>query len=339
MIYSTIAMKNYLFFLFLLAAHFQCQSQQYRLNWQQFEDSINKLEQDSMYSLALQFLETNRKNLKDDWFKLSKEEIYINEKLGNYEANLAIFREAHNKGFFYLIHPNLPKYEEYTDLVGFSEISEKDLELRDSANSKSEMLFDIVYPQNYDKHKEYPVILILHGGGSNLGKVKKHWHSKQLDQQFIKIYLQNYLHYDSKNFGWRSGDEKAFNLLKSNFNEFQKNNQIQEDKIYVAGMSAGGTFAIDIAVRQIIPITGFITFCPGIPQIIGPEHFKEISKPNIAGFMLGGEDDYYLERQRQMMNVFNEIGIPCIHEIIEDMGHEYPENESVWIDKALKILE
>lgn len=331
-------MKTITIVFILVAINVSCFGQQHEMTWQQFEDRINKLEQDSLYSKAMQFLEENREKVKDEWFKLSKEEIYLNEKLGNFEANLAILKDGHDKGYFYLVHPNLPKFKPYVELSGFSEISNRDMELRDKANVKSKMLFDIVTPGNFNRNKSYPVIVIFHGGGSNLKMVKEHWHNKKIDNKFIKIYVQNYLHYDSETFGWRSGDEKAFKKLKFLFSEFQKNFQIQEDKIYVAGMSAGGTFAIDVAVRQVIPITGFITFCPGIPRILGSEHHHEIKDVKVSGYMLGGEKDYYLEKQKQMMPVFDEKEIECHHEIVQDMGHEYPQDESKWIDEALKIL-
>lgn len=321
--------------IFLLCIHLSCLSQQDEWRWQQFQDSLNRLERDSSYKSAMEFLQANKKNFVGKWFELSKDEIFLNEKLGKYEQNLTVYNLAHQKGFFYFIHPNLPKYKPYNDLPYFSEISKKDLELRDIANSKSEMVYDIVYPQNYNKQKKYPAILILHGGGSNLEKVKQHWDCEQLDNQFIKIYVQNYLHYDSNNFGWRSGDEEAFKKIKLLYSEIKKSHLLDEKKLIISGMSAGGTFAIDIAMRQIIPITGFITFCPGIPQILGSEHYNVVVKPDIIGFMVGGENDYYLEGQKQMMTVFKNLQIPCQYFIVENMGHEYPNDESKWITKAL----
>lgn len=327
-------MKN-LSTIFLLLIHLSCQSQQNEWCWQKFQDSLSSLERDSSYTAAMEFLQGNKKNFVSKWFELSKDEIFLNEKLGKYEQNITIYNLAHQKGFFYFIHPNLPKYKPYVDLSYFSEISKKDMELRDIANSKSEMVYDIIYPQNYNKQKKYPAIFILHGGGSNLEKVKQHWYCEQLENQFIKIYVQNYLHYDTNNFGWHSGDEEAFKKIKILYAEIKRSHFLDEKKLIISGMSAGGTFAIDIAVRQIIPVSGFITFCPGVPQILRPEHYNEVISPDIVGFMLGGENDYYLEGQKQMMTVFNNLQIPCQHFIVENMGHEYPVDESKWITKAL----
>ena len=313
-------------------------AQAHEISWDQFRDSLHALKQDSMYAMAREYLTANRESFKDEWFKLSKEEIFLNEKLGMPEANLDIFREAHDRGYFYLIHPELPKYRVYTDLPGFPEISDTDLKLREAANADSRMLWDIVTPVNFDERRKYPVILLFHGGGSNLERVKKHWNNTQLKEQFIRIYVQNYLHYDSETFGWRSGDEQAFQKLQFLFAAFLENFRLEEPELYLAGMSAGGTFAIDAAVRQILPVSAFITFCPGIPGILGSEHHHEIQATDVRGFMLGGEQDYYLERQKQMMHVFREKGIECHHEIIQDMGHAYPKDEQRWIDEALKKL-
>ena len=107
--------------------------------------------------------------------------------------------------------------------------------------------------------------------------------------------------------------------------------------LIVAGISAGGTFAIDLAIRQIIPVTGFMVFCPGIPTILS-ESFN-LDMPGVRGYMLGGEEDHYLSRQKKMEEIFDREGLSCRHEILEGMGHQYPPEESRWIEEALYFVE
>lgn len=315
-----------------------CQAQEPDFIWQQFRDSLTTLERDSLYRHAMHVLQANKNRFETRWFEVSKEEIYLNEKLGNLEANLSLFRTAHQKGYFYLIHPNLPQYKPYLEVPGFSDISKRDLELRDQANSTSKMLFDVVHPKNFSWQKSYPVLLIFHGGGSNLERLKKHWHHRELENNYLRIYVQNYLHYDSETYGWRTGDERAFKKLAYLFSEVEKTYHLDQRQILVAGMSAGGTFAIDVAVRQVLPIRGFLTFCPGMPGILGAEHPQEPGDLSIKGFIISGEHDYYLKKQQQMLKLFKKKGIPCKQAIIKDVGHEYPPNEATWIGEALKFL-
>ena len=41
--------------------------------------------------------------------------------------------------------------------------------------------------------------------------------------------------------------------------------------------------------------------------------------------MLGGETDYYLPKQKQLVELFEETGVHYTYKIIPGMGHEFPE--------------
>ena len=309
-----------------------------QLSYNEFTTKINEFEIKGEYKEALEYLKIHQNSFPHKYFELSKEEIYINEKLLNYEENISIFSDGHKKGYFYLIHPSIPKYKPYKDLSRFDSISKKDLELRENALLNSKTIYEVELPNTYSKDRLWPAFLIFHGGGSNIKKVKKHWQTEKLNSNFIKIYIQSYRHYDSETFGWGSGDERADQDLMDLFERISSDYSIDSTKIFVSGMSAGGTFAIDISVRQVIPVSGLIAFCPGIPKILSNENHIEISKSHVDVFIVGGEDDYYLPRQKQMTEIFSNLGIVNKHEIINGMGHEYPPNENMWIDTGIHFL-
>lgn len=306
-----------------------------KLDFEKFIVTINQLEKEGEFEKALDYLNIHRNNHPDKYFELSKEEIYINEKLQKFEENLKVFMAGHEKGYFYFIHPDIPKFKPYKELAGFKSISENDIKLRERALLKSKIIYDIELPKLYSEDRLWPICLIFHGGGSNLEKVQEHWHSDKFNSGFIKIYFQSYRHYDSKTFGWTSGDERSDKQLSELFNEILNNYSIDTTKILVCGISAGGTYAIDISMRQVVPVARFIAFCPGIPKILGTEHLPNIQELKVKGFMIGGTKDYYLPQQKQMSDVFNQLNISFKHIVIENMEHQYPDDESKWIDEAL----
>ncbi len=304
--------------------------------FQDFYQQILQWEDQGNYVRALDFLHTLRGDYPDKYFLLLKEEIYIQEKLTMFSKNMALFKEGHDRGYFFFIHPGIRAFAPYKELEGFDALSATDLKLREEANAVSELLYKVVIPDNFSRKSHFPVCMFFHGGGSNLQKVREHWHSPTLDAECIKVYVQSYLHYDSETFGWRSGDERAFREIAELYQHLREQYSIDTASLIVAGISAGGTFAIDLALRQIIPVTGFMVICPGIPTILGEGSSFDL--PGVRGYMLGGEKDHYLSRQKKMAEIFDREGLSCRHEILEGMGHQYPPEESRWIEEALYFV-
>jgi len=304
--------------------------------YQDFYQQLQQLEDAGNFHGALELLLERRSTFPEKYFALLKEEIYIQEKLERHEENLDLFRQGHQRGYFFFMHPALSAFKPYRDFVEFDSLSHEDLKLREEALEGSETIYKVVFPDNFSVKNVHPVCLIFHGGGSSLNRVMDHWRSPTLNADFIRVYIQSYLHYDSQTFGWRSGDERAFRDVREIFQHVLSKHPVDSSEVFVAGMSAGATFAIDLALRQIIPVKGILAFCPGIPKIVSDQKLKEA--PSAKGFILGGEDDYYLPRQKEMIQYFKKIRFTHRHEVVAGMAHHYPVNESEWIELALKYL-
>ncbi len=308
------------------------------LTYDQLMDSVNLLEEDKKFEESLTLLNSQKEQHSDQWFNISKELVYLNKKLERFEDNISIFNEGHKKGFFYLIHPQIKEFDVYKDYPEFDEISRTDLELRSKTIEKASIKYELKLPNKFNPKKSYPLIIILHGGGSSLKRVLKHWNSPLLSKKFIRLYLQSFQHYDSNTFGWKVGDKRSDDELLVTFNEIKKYYKVNIDQLYIGGISAGGSYAIDCSIRQVLPIKGFITFCPGIPRILRDDKIRNLSDLNLKGYIIGGENDYYLPRQKQMVAIFDKYDFNYEHQIIDGMGHEYPKNESDLIKKAIKFL-
>lgn len=298
---------------------------------------INRLEKTEKFDTCLTLLQPYIKKYDENWFQISKEVIYLNEKTDKFDENLEIFKQGHKLGYFYLIHPAIPKYKPYKKLDSFNTISKIDLKLREEALKNANTIYEIQLPANYSQAEKYPLCFIFHGGGSTLKRVKKHWHSDKLDSSFIKVYLQSFRHYDSETFGWRSGEKRTDDDIQRIYNELKNKYNIDTANTIVCGISAGGTCAIDLAVRQVIPVKGFITFCSGISESITLDFVKKQSG-KLKGFIVGGENDYYLPKQKQMTEIFDNTNFAHKHIIVKDMGHQYPDNENDYINEALKFI-
>ncbi|MEE4258159.1 MAG: hypothetical protein V2I62_00230 [Bacteroidales bacterium] len=300
---------------------------------------VNQYENDNNFKAARDLIIYNKKFYHENSFELLKELIYINEKLSRYDDNLGLFIKGNQLGYFFLLHPALPKYKPYLQMDGFNELARSDAELRAKAIGQSTTLYALEIPKKYKSNNYYPVIFIFHGGGSNLQKVMNHWSSKVLNKNFIKVFLQSYRYYDSDTFGWKSGDERADSDILKIYKEVSKSYRIDSTRIYVAGISAGATYAIDMAFRKVIPVAGIIAFCPGLPEDLVAESLEEDKLRHLKAYIVSGENDYYLGKQRQMTEIFDSIGFQYKQVIIDEMGHQYPKHENFYIDQGIKYIE
>jgi len=301
-------------------------------------EQVSKLQENGKADEATILLKKLMYQYPEKWFYTSKKLIRLNEGNGKFEDNIKIFTDAHNKGFFYFIHPMMPRYNPYKDLPGFSELSERDLELRDSAINISSTRYIIEIPDSYDPDKSYPVIFIFHGGGSSLSNAKTHWQVPAINMNYIKVYLQSYRHFDSKSFGWGTGDSRLDKEIADIYRQVKENYNIMTDRIYAGGISAGATAAIDISLRNIIPASGIIAWCPDIPYFIRNRNYDDIKNKVARIFISSGESDHFRPRQESMVEILDSLGLNYKYHIESSRGHEYPLNEELNLNQALKFI-
>jgi len=272
------------------------------------------------------------------WFSLSKEQLYLNEKMMKYKENLIIFKEGHQRGFFYFLHPAIPRYKPYLEFSEFEDLVRVDRQLYEKALETSFTSYKLDLPQGFNPKKSYPLFLIFHGGNRNLRKVREHWNEEQLNKQFIKVYLQSYRHFDSESFTWRSGDPRSDNDLREIYEEIRLAYPIDTSRILVSGMSAGATYATGMALRGIIPVSGILAFCPGLPvEMTSNEPFRPASS-DIRIYLLGGENDFYRDSQQKLITNFEEMGLIYRYRLVEGMAHQYPFEEARYIREGLDFI-
>ncbi len=304
------------------------------ISYDVFYDTILKLEKKECYDSALILVEDNFDQYLEQEFELMKELEYLYRKTEQYEKSLDLYAQGHEKGYFFLLHPSLPKCAPYIEYDRFNDLVKKDTELRSAALEKAKTIYDVQLPENYDPAKRYRVFLILHGGGSSLSKAKERWKiPDELKDKMITAYVQSYLYYDSNTFGWRSYDERARKDISRIYHEIVTDYAIDTTSVYIGGMSAGGIAAMDFAINQIIPVKGVFGVCPGKPQEFDAVNVSEANKSGLKIMMVAGENDPYRPKQEEMISVFEEENIPYTYIIIPEMGHDIPEDLSErWVE-------
>jgi len=302
----------------------------------EFNKTINELERKEKYSEAIDLIEKIWNRFPERRFDLIKEREYLNDKTFQYEKNLDLWEDGHKLGYFFLLNNRMSRYKKYVKFSRFDSLIHRDSVLRKEALETSLTIYSMIEPVDYDSEKTYPLLIILHGGGSNLEMARKRWKLiPELKVRYLISFIQSYRHYDSKTFGWKSSDLRAHREIRACFNEIVNQYAVDTTKVLIAGTSAGGTMAFDLAFNDVIPVQGIIAFCPGYSPS------TEISKSknkSVKVYMLGGEQDYYLSRQKELTRIFYQTGIKYKHEIIPKMGHGFPNNYQFVLQHALLFL-
>ena len=303
-----------------------------------FLHHLNKQEEAGNFTRAKEYLLSRMDEFPDQWFYLSKELVYIHEKTGEYEENLSLFDLGHRKGFFYFLHPALPRFRPYLEFPEFEDLTEVDRKLYEDALSRSSTQCRVDLPADTHPGQTYPLFIIFHGGNSNLRKVTAHWHETCLESSYIRVYLQSYRHFDSDTYTWRSGDPRSDADLRDIFRELVETYPVDTGRIVVAGISAGANYAIGMALRGVIPVTGFIVFCPGLPSEMDTIVSPSVLRSDVRGYLVGGEFDFYRESQLRLLERFEGLGLRYEYVLEKGMYHQYPRDEAGYIREGLRFI-
>lgn len=151
--------------------------------------------------------------------------------------------------------------------------------------------YRILYPENFDIEKTYPLVLFLHGAGERGNDNEKqltHGSSLFLDQnnrtEFPAIVLMPQCatndywaqvdvgrsNYPVKlDFQFKKGPTKAMGLVLHLLDDFQQENFVNKNQIYVMGLSMGGMGTYELLARKAVRFAAAIAICgAGDPKYV-----------------------------------------------------------------------
>lgn len=302
------------------------------------EDQLWRLSSEAKQAEVVDLLDSVSHDYPDNQFEISDWYGRLYLELKQYEKAFDVWADGHTKGYFYMLHPNIPLFKEVADIPRFKELSEADLALRSKAMETSQTISEIVLPDNYDPSNSYPLLIALHGGAGTIERAKRHWQSERLSSDFVVMFVQSYRHYNLKKFGWSGGDERSRADIRKLYDELVKEYRIDTTRVIIGGISAGWGMTIDIALSSSIPLAGFYGVCPGKPRAFEAELVAGMKARGLKGYIIAGETDFFHDRQVEMNALFDEAGLPYEYHVIEGLGHEFPEDFGDWIDRGLAYL-
>jgi predicted esterase len=321
--------------LFLFAANAKAKISDY----DNFEQQLRELNNKKDYLEAIQLVRSVWEQFPEQRFQLTKELTYLYRQTGDLEKCMDTWEYGNGQGFFYCLHSDIPIYKAFSGNKRFKKISAVDLELRKQANQKSQMTYKIVLPDQIQPEKPCPLVMILHGGSSNIGQEMKHWHSPFLKSSCLTVFVQSYRRFDYDTYGWMGNDPRALNDIAEIFQKISKEHLVDTGKVAVAGISAGALVAMEAAFAQSFPISGFLAICPDVkPEKFDSQKVAISAQLPLSGIMICGEEDTRLENQKKTSDQLSQWGFAHRFVVIDGLGHWYPDNFPELIDSSLSYI-
>ena len=110
------------------------------------------------------------------------------------------------------------------------------------------------------------------------------------------------------------------------------------DQVTLAGFSQGGNLALFMAAEGTIPAKGFIAGCPATRTPVSLETARAAAARGIRGTIFVGAEDWTAASAETTASNFEEAGNPVNHIVMEDKGHEFPDNFDKVLREAVKQI-
>jgi predicted esterase len=226
----------------------------------------------------------------------------------------------------------------YKEFAAFNEILKQCETHRAEAQRIAEPEISVLTPDGYAKQESYPLFLALHGGGGNMADFKDVWKSPKLEKEFVVGYLQSSQVVSMDGFSWTEDIELTREEIADAYGKILDEYSVDPERIIIGGFSSGGVAAIDVALTNTVPVTGFIALCPAKPGCFDAKRVAEARKHGIRGTILTTEMDQRLPDQRAMADLMRAEGLQYQFVVTPNIGHWFPEDLETQIDQAIRHI-
>jgi len=228
------------------------------------------------------------------------------------------------------------------DLLSLHE-DERYMELAQMAEQKIEELKArqweplIRLPDEYSVDKTYPVVIGLHGFGTNPIDFAKSIESAVVESDYIFCCPYGPYIGGTTAFGWGECEDAEKRILET-IHFLSHNYRIDAARIILFGFSQGGSVAFCVGLKNpemfeaIISVAGYYGHESGYPL----EHEGLKTMPVV---MMIGENDFQVESNRMAESLMKEKGMTVRLMIYPGLGHAFPPNSDEEVRKALRWIE
>ena len=259
------------------------------------------------------------------------------------ELALQLIQESLEAGFWwsaaYLTSDDdLKSLQELPEFKRLVEISEAK---RQAAQAKAKPLaLELPQPAAAKEGQPLPLLLALHGNTANAQRSVEYWESA-VAQGWRTVLLQSSQIFGPEAYVWDDLELGAQEIGTHYQDLTQAHLPVA---CVVGGFSKGGEMAIWLALKEIIPLAGFIAVNPGGPLINALENWTPLIEGcgtlgQMRATLLAGENDQNLLNIQALHEMLTSRGLDCQLIVAPDIGHDFPADFEKTLASALQYIQ
>ncbi len=190
-------------------------------------------------------------------------------------------------------------------------------------------------PPNLDKTKPAPLIVALHGYGSDANDMATTWREAAAKIGAVLIAPQA-LQPAGRGFSWGVVEQGEFLVLRA-IEKAKTEHSIDPKRIILTGFSQGGGMCYTLAVRHPEMFVGVIPVAGYYEHRVDPIPSQPGSKLPRFVIMVGDKDEP-VNINRDAAKRLEAISVPFQLRVYPNLGHTFPPNRQTEMDNALKFV-
>lgn len=199
-------------------------------------------------------------------------------------------------------------------------------------------------PQTVEKAPAPPLLLSLHGGADIPGEHDGYW-AAAAGRGVLVAVAQSSQRRSSDTFWW-GGPPEPFDPERSEqdvyaaYDEVRARCAFDGARVVLGGFSQGAVLAVSLALQnRPFPIHGFACVGPGVEPL---EPLMPLMEPagarGLRGWILAGEAERGLGLVTRLSDALNTHGVPCQLEVVQGIGHEFPDDFDARLQSGLHFV-
>jgi len=186
-----------------------------------------------------------------------------------------------------------------------------------------------------------PLLLSLHGNAMNAEESAQHWQSA-VALGWYTVILQSSQIFGPNAYVWNDLELGA-SEIKAHYQDLIASTTFEPGLTVVGGFSKGGEMAIWLALKEIIPLVGFIAVNPGGPYIDDVSMFLPLlenckSLNQLRAWLVAGENDRNLPKFKALHEMLCSHGLNCQLIIAPKTEHAFPKDFDQTLAQALQTF-
>jgi len=172
-------------------------------------------------------------------------------------------------------------------------------------------------------------MLALHGWGEDLHLFRRYFYSDDYEKRARIHYLQSSQRIGSVQYVWDNRKQAESDIIHY-LNEVFKSSEVN----CLSGFSQGGYLALDLVLKKRVFVENLVLLCPGEAEYT-IDDMRTLSENKISVLLITGSTDHDHAYHTKLNDLLKEAGVYVDFQVVEGMGHWFPDDLDSRIDAFL----